>query len=421
MEKLKILMVSAAFYPYVGGAERQAQKLAAELKKKSIEISVVTGRWNKCLRKMEEIAGIRVYRNLATLGCAGKEKLNTGLGIFYTDAANRKPNLKKIKIFLGKISYRLSIYIYQVSLFFFLLKHKNSYDIIHVHQVLYPAFVSVLAAKLLKKSVIAKVGNSGFNSDINQIKKFPEGKLQLRYILNNINKIVCTTTIMKEEFLNEGLCSDKITLIHNGVTTEDFSRTYRTCNNLVFVGRFIKNKNIITLVHAFSRIIAEINGDAKLLLIGDGPEKESIIKLISELGLGKIITLTGMVKNTEKYLKESDIFILPSLVEGLSNSLIEALSFKMPSIVSGIAGNIEVAGSKGQNYNIGKGSFIIAECGLLYSPEDIDGLVNSYKYLFQNEKVRQSIGENAFARIKSDFDIKAIAEKYIKLYEEVFI
>jgi len=419
MKKLRILMVITAFFPYIGGAEKQAQKLAAELMKKNIDVAVVTGRWSNNLKKFEEINGLKIIRNLTNFKFGSKEKINIETGFFYTDLSNRNIKLKSVKIFLKKIFVRSSIYIYQISLFLFLLSHKKVYDIIHVHQMLYPAFISTLCARILKKPVIAKIGNSGFNSDINQIKKFPEGRLQLKYILKNINKVVCTTTKMKEELLNEGISKDKMILIRNGVKTTDFYRSYESNNNLVYAGRFIKNKNINTLIFAFLKIVQIIDKKIKLTLIGDGPEKDNIVNLIKELGLEESIILTGMVNDPGNLLKKSDVFVLPSLVEGLSNSLIEAISYKLPCIVSNIPGNIEVISDIDLSYNIENGHFIVTKYGVLFNPSDIEGLANSIKYLLENKEIREKISENAYCKIKNEFDIEVIADKYTKLYEEV--
>jgi glycosyltransferase involved in cell wall biosynthesis len=419
MKKLRILMVITAFAPYIGGAEKQVEKLASELMKKNIDVTVVTGRWSNSLKKYEEINGLKVIRNLTNFKFWGKDRINIETGFFYTDQTNKNEKFKSLKIFLRKLFVRSSIYIYQVSLFVFLLSNKKIYDIIHVHQVLYPAFISTLCSRILSKPVIAKIGNSGFNSDINQIKKFPEGRLQLKYILKNINKVICTTTKMKEELLNEGINKDKMILIHNGVKIKEFYRSYESNNNLVYAGRFIKNKNINTLVFALLRVIQITGKKVKLNLIGDGPEKENIVNLIKELHLEENVVLTGMVDNPEDFLKKSDIFVLPSLVEGLSNSLIEAISYKLPCIVSNIPGNTEVIGDIDSGYNIENGQFMVTGYGVLFNPSDVEGLANSIKHLLDNKKIRETISENAYSKIKNEFDIEVIAEKYSRLYEEI--
>ncbi|MBA7653805.1 hypothetical protein ES703_61666 [subsurface metagenome] len=159
MKKLRILMVIAVFYPYTGGAEKQAQKLASELIKKNIDVTVVTGRWDNNLKKIERFDVFKIIRNLTNFDFRKKEKISTEKSFFYSGQLDGKPKLKSIKIILRKIFVRTSVYIYQISLFLFLLSYRKNYDIIHVHQVLYPAFISTLCAKILKKPVIAKVGS----------------------------------------------------------------------------------------------------------------------------------------------------------------------------------------------------------------------------------------------------------------------
>jgi len=127
---MKVLMVISQFYPIIGGAERQAQLLAKTLIKEGIRVQVVTGWWNLKTRRREIIDGIRVFRNFSFWGMFG---------------------IKGLRL-LGALTYMISLAIY-------LLLHRIEYDIIHVHQVLYPAFMSVFVGKgLLKKHVLAKTG-----------------------------------------------------------------------------------------------------------------------------------------------------------------------------------------------------------------------------------------------------------------------
>jgi glycosyltransferase involved in cell wall biosynthesis len=419
MEKLRILMVIAVFCPYTGGAEKQAQKLASELVKRGTDVTVVTGRWNNNLKKIEEFNGFKIIRNFTNFDCRKRGKINTDKSFFYSGSISRKSRLKSIKIILRKIFVRLSVYIYQASLFFFLLSHRKNYDIIHVHQVLYPAFISTLCARILKKPVITKVGSSGFNSDINQIKRFPEGKLQIKYILGNINKIICTSKIMIEEFVKEGTDKDKIVLIRNGVNVAYFNRSYNSCETMVTMGRFIKSKNINFLITAFSKVIKTPAKKLKLILIGDGPEKDNIVNLIKKLGLENNIILTGMVSNPEAFLKESDLFVFPSLIEGLSNSLIEAMSLKLPCIVSNIPGNIEVLGENDSDCTIKGGEFKTGKYGIFFNPSDTDGLVNAVKYILDNPEARKKLGENAYRKVLTEYNIEEVAERYLELYREV--
>jgi glycosyltransferase involved in cell wall biosynthesis len=409
--KFKILMVIAVFYPYTGGAEKQAAKLALELIKNNVGVTVITGRWNNLLKKKEELNGIRILRNRTNLIIPRKDSLDTGISFF------RPHDGKGLRSLLHKIYVRLCVYFYQFSLLIYLLCHGKEHDVIHVHQVLYPAFISTLAAAIIKKPVIAKVGSSGSNSDINQIKKFPEGKCQLKYILKHLDRLVCTSSNMTEEFIEAGMDGRKIVLIRNGVSTDDFDRSYRDYRRLAYLGRFINSKDIPTLLSAFSRLLKKYT-DLKLTLIGDGPERENITHLVKKLGLQNNIIMTGMVRDPASILKKNDIFIFPSLIEGLSNSLIEAMSLKLPCIVTNIPGNVEVLGESRKAYDIGRGDFMESGSGIMVNTGDIEAIERAALYLIENTDARQRLGDNAYQRIKQEFDIRNVAESYIRLYEE---
>lgn len=419
MKYQKTLMIIAVFHPYIGGAENQAKKLALELLDKDLEVTVVSGRWSNALRRKENHNGLNIVRNLTNFKFWGNKQEDKETDFFKPDLSLYEIRFKYARVLLRKIFIRTSIYIYQTSLFFFLLRYRNNYDIIHVHQVLFPAFTSALCARILKKPIVAKVGSSGFNSDINQIKKFPEGRSQLRFILNNIDRLVCTTSKMKEEFIEEGIDKDKITLLPNGVRMSEFKRSYDKCGSLVYLGRFNETKNIETLILAFSRVILNIDKKLKLVLVGDGPERNNINELIRKLDLEENILLPGMIKDPSSFLKDSDLFVFPSLIEGLSNSLIEAMSYKLPCIVSNIPGNIEVIGKAGRNYNIESGKYFTTEYGVLFNPEDIDGLYNALLFMINNKKIRKEIGQSAYQKVNGEYDIRLIAEKYRELYSSL--
>jgi len=80
-----------------------------------------------------------------------------------------------------------------VTLGFYLLYHKRKYDLIHVHQALHPAFVSIVIGKqLLNKPVIVKTASSGMTSDIMQLRGYPLGNFQLRHLVKQMEILVAT-------------------------------------------------------------------------------------------------------------------------------------------------------------------------------------------------------------------------------------
>jgi len=157
-----------------------------------------------------------------------------------------------------------------------------------------------------------------------------------------------------------GLAS-KGKLIYNGLKLkeEDFyekdkareklrnfvSLDLENCFLIGSTGRLSKQKNYQFLIHNFSKI-KEIQNNAKLIIIGEGPEKNYYLNLIKEKNLQDDIILAGEMKNASKVLKAFDLFILPSLYEGLSISLIETQVAKVPTLASDVGGNREIIGEE---------------------------------------------------------------------------
>jgi glycosyltransferase involved in cell wall biosynthesis len=115
------------------------------------------------------------------------------------------------------------------------------------------------------------------------------------------------------------------------------------------------------------------------------------------------------------------------------------MSFKLPCIVSIIPGNIEVLGDESQDnkspddefqgdefpgdnnscYDIKNGEFKVTKCGVFFNPCDVDGLVNAISYVMDNYEIRKKLGENAYRKILSEYNIESIADRYLRLYEEI--
>ena len=130
-------MVISQFYPIVAGAEKQALLLSKTLKARGHRIRVVTGWWLRGTPRHEVIEQIPVVRNFSVWGISGP-----------------------------RWARPLAAFVYMVTLFSYLLRYRKDYDIIHVHQALYPAFVAVLVSKLVNKPIVVKVGCSGEWGDV---------------------------------------------------------------------------------------------------------------------------------------------------------------------------------------------------------------------------------------------------------------
>jgi glycosyltransferase involved in cell wall biosynthesis len=387
---MKVLMVISQFHPIIGGAERQAQILAQKLIKKGLQVEVVTGWWKLRTPRKETINGVKVFRNFCSWGLFGIKGMR----------------------FLGVFFYALSLGIY-------LLMHRKEYDIIHVHQVLYPAFVSALIGKvILKKPVLAKMGCSGLTSDIKNIRHFPLGSLQLRYLIKKMDYLVTVNHEGIEEFQALGSPLGRIQYIPNGVAPSLDGKThYDQVLFLITTVRLDKQKGIDILLKAWARVVSHEN-NLNLLIIGKGPHEREFKDLCQSLGISNSVKFMGEVTQVEKHLKKSDIFVLASRAEGMSNALLEAMSHGLTCIATNISGNAELMGMGG-NSRIPKGNFMATPNGLLFQPEDIDGLTKAILFLVRNPKERENLGRSGRQYIQKNFSIDLVAEKYITLYQRM--
>jgi len=109
------------------------------------------------------------------------------------------------------------------------------------------------------------------------------------------------------------------------------------------IGRLDYSKNYEFLIEVFPEIL-KIRRKAIAIIIGEGQERKKLEKLIEKLNLKEKIFLIGEIKDSSKYLKGFDLFILPSKYEGLSITLIESLFAQIPILASDVGGNKEIIG-----------------------------------------------------------------------------
>jgi glycosyltransferase involved in cell wall biosynthesis len=387
---MKVLMVISQFYPMIGGAEKQAQILARKLMERGVTVDIVTGWWKPGTARKEKIDGIQVFRNFACWGMFGIKGIRT----------------------MGAL-------IYVISLSLFLIRYKKGYDLIHVHQVLYPAFVSALISKgIFDKPILVKMGCSGLTGDIINLKRFPFGRFQLKYLMKKVDLLVTVNPEGKDEFKAIGFPESKIQYIPNGIgPPPDGKNDYDEARTVITTVRLDPQKGIDILLKAWHKVTFE-QKCLKLLILGQGPRESELKDLAKALRIEESVQFVGLVSNVGDYLEESDIFVLPSRAEGMSNALIEAMSFGLSCIATKISGNTELMGVNPDQI-VSEGDFFVAKNGILINPDDVEGLAKAILFLIHNAKVRKEVGIHGRSHIQNHFSIDSIADRYIALYRSL--
>jgi glycosyltransferase involved in cell wall biosynthesis len=197
--------------------------------------------------------------------------------------------------------------------------------------------------------------------------------------------VVTTVSRFTYEKLRKELPNKKIIITGNGVDVDVFKpiRIKREAYSIFSWGLFYKRKNFSDLILAFKKIKKELP-KATLRIAGDGPERNELIRLVTELKLHNEVKFLGKIKN-EKLVKEinkADVVATTSLLEGFSLTSLEAMACGKPVVAYNIGGLNEIV-LNGKN-------------GILVSSQDVTSFSNAIIKLVRNRELLQKLGEQAF-------------------------
>jgi glycosyltransferase involved in cell wall biosynthesis len=177
---------------------------------------------------------------------------------------------------------------------------------------------------------------------------------------------------------------------------------------VVFVGRLVERKGVKHLIHAIARLPAQIQ--ARLVVIGDGPERQALESSARASGAGDRIEFRGRVSDEElrATYASSDVLVLPSILdargdtEGLGVVLLEAMSYGVPVIASDIGGITDIVEHE--------------QSGLLVPPGDAARLAQALERLARDPALAQRLGAAGEQRVRRDFGWPEIMAKWDAVY-----
>ena len=175
--------------------------------------------------------------------------------------------------------------------------------------------------------------------------------------------------------------------------------------SLVCVGRLSSEKGQAGLLRAFADL-KERHSDVALRLVGDGPERMGLEKLVADLKLADRVTFIGRLPETDTLaeIAKSDMLVLPSFMEGLPIVLMEAMALGVPVVASRVAGIPELV-EDGVN-------------GLLFAPSNWTELGACIERLLTDDTLGRSFAERGKAKVAEEFDVRKSAEVLSKLFRK---
>lgn len=202
------------------------------------------------------------------------------------------------------------------------------------------------------------------------------------------------------------LAQKKSLIIPNVSSESKYVKKDYTQKNIVMVGSLIDIKNHEFVIYNYKKIINKFP-NWKLLIIGDGPLKSHLKKIIIEEGLTKNIFLLGNKKNIFNYYKKASIFLLSSVSEGMNLSLLEAIKYGMPIISS----DCSISHKKIINHN---------QNGYLFKLNSNNQIQKYLIKLMKNEKIRKKFGKESIL-LSKQFRNKNILNKWDVLLKKLDI
>ncbi len=289
-------------------------------------------------------------------------------------------------------------------------------DLVQAH--LYPAITyGALAATLARVPfIISNLHTLPASTDDNlsSVEKFE------RFALTNYPSVLlpCSETVMTEHQKAYNLNPQKMVLFPDAIEIDSYqpemvktSRLKESLglneNDFIFgtVGRLHTHKNHKFLLNAFQRA-CQAHPESRLIIVGDGELKTSLVKQAEELKLGEKTFFVGEISEVNNFLAIFDVFILPSSWEALSISILEAMLAGLPIIASDIGGVKEVV-INGKN-------------GFLVPLNDVDALAEKMIFLRENPGLRAEMGKSARLKVSEDYNIVNRIHQLERLYDSFF-
>ena len=274
-------------------------------------------------------------------------------------------------------------------------------DIIHAH--IYSSGVpAVLLGKLYKIPVIVTEHYSAF--PLKQIRGFEKIKACIAFKWANL---VCPVSENLKKHIEKYGIKTRFHIVPNAVDTTIFSPPKRMTpserkkKRLLLVAMLRPIKGIPNLLHALAILLKRRN-DFELIIVGDGPYREEYEKLVAKLGLEGVVSFHGLKtkKEVSEYMKDADIFVLPSVWENLPCVIIEALASGLPVVATNVGGIPELVND---------------ENGVLVPPEDLYSLANALDYALNKKWNRCRIAEKAVKQ----YSIETIGHIWTRIYHDL--
>ncbi len=287
-------------------------------------------------------------------------------------------------------------------------------DLLHVHYAIPHAYAGYMAKKMLEEEgIFVPMITTLHGTDITLVGKHPVYKPAVTFSINQSDVVTSVSESLKKGTLEIFDIKGEIEVIPNFIDAKKYSTSFTDCQRtnmateeeriITHISNFRQVKRIPDVIKVFSKILIEI--PSKLIMVGEGPEKEGAERLCEELGIADKVIFLGNSNEIDKILCFSDLFLLPSETESFGLAALEAMINKVP-VISSNAGGIPEVNKEGVS-------------GFLSDVGDIEDMAANAITILKDDEVLERFKLNALNEAHK-FDIQKVLPLYEEVYERAF-
>ena len=291
---------------------------------------------------------------------------------------------------------------------------KYELQILHVHYAIPHAYAAYMAKQMLKqKGINIPIVTTLHGTDITLVGSHPVYKAAVEFSINNSDIVTTVSESLRSDTLRLFTIYNRIEVIYNFI---DFDKQKDWHDDdclretlakpdekiIAHVSNFRPVKRVLDVIKTFHKIQKKI--PCKLLMVGDGPDREKADVLAKKLGIKEKIIFLGKSDEVRKILCLTDLFLLPSETESFGLAALEAMAARTPVISTNTGGLPEV--------NLQGVTGFLSEVG------DVDDMAKNAIYILNDEQRLEDFKDKAYAYAQK-FSMDNILPKYERLYELV--
>ena len=285
-------------------------------------------------------------------------------------------------------------------------------DLFHVHYAI-PHAVSAYLAQEMQQEYRIPLITTLHGTDITLVGNAPSFMPITRFILEKSDVVTAVSQFLKRETLNVFKVDKDIEVIPNFVRTDlfecvkdDSKRNSMASEHeaiLTHISNFRPVKRIGDVLEIFS--IVRRARPAKLLLVGDGPERAPAERQAQSLGIQDDVYFLGTQLDVTEILSLADILLQPSETESFGLTPLEAMATCTPVIASNVGGLPEV--------------MVDGQTGFLLPVGDVQGMAQKTLLLLENSELYRKMAEAGRERALSHFNVQRVLDMYLRVYKSV--